>query len=106
MTHPEPTKGRRPERVQDLSNASENTASVSPDRGGDEEVEEINGKEYEKKQGEVTPPRDEAKPLKKRKLSPMKPSSQKKYRSTLTKILTMLTVDNFDFIITVVNDAS
>jgi hypothetical protein len=45
--------------------------SVSPDRGGDDKVEEINGKEVEQKQGEVTPPRDETDPLKKRKVSPL-----------------------------------
>jgi hypothetical protein len=35
-------------------------------------------KGYEKNKGEVTPPRDEAEPFKKRKVSPPKPSSQKK----------------------------
>jgi hypothetical protein len=44
--------------VQDLSSASEKTASVFPCQGGDDKVEEINGKEDEQKQGEVTPPRD------------------------------------------------
>jgi predicted nucleotidyltransferase len=45
-------------------------------------------------------------PLKKRKVSPLKPSSQKKSRATLTKMQTVLTVDDFDFIIAAVNDAS
>ena len=62
------------------------TASVSPDRGGDDEVEEIKGKESKQKQGEVTFPRDEANHLKKRKVSPLKPSSRKKSRATLTKM--------------------
>jgi hypothetical protein len=66
---------KKTEEVQDLSNTSEKTTSISPDRGGDDKVEDINGKEYEQKQGEVTPPRDEADPLKKRKVSPPKPSS-------------------------------
>jgi len=61
--------------VQDLSSASEKTASVSPGRGGDNKVEDINGKEDEKKQGEVTPPRYEADPLNKRKVSPLISSS-------------------------------
>jgi hypothetical protein len=51
-------------------------------------------------------PRDEADLLKKRKVSPSKPSSWKKPRATMTKMKTMLTVDDFDFIITAVNDAS
>jgi hypothetical protein len=72
--------------VQDLSNASEKTSSVSPGRGGDDEVEEINGKEDEKKKGKVTSPRDESNPLNKRKVSPSKPYSQNKSRSTLTKM--------------------
>jgi hypothetical protein len=75
--HDTPGTNRRKkiEEIQDLSSASEKTASASPDRGGGDEVEETNGKEGKKKQGEVTPPRDEADPLKKRKVSPSKPSS-------------------------------
>jgi hypothetical protein len=83
---PRPNRRKKTEEVQDLRSASENIASVSPNRGGDVEVEEINGKEDEQKQGKVTPPRDEADPLKKRKVSPKKPSSQKKSRATLTKM--------------------
>jgi hypothetical protein len=49
-------------------------------------VEEINGKGSEQKKGEVTPPRDEVDPLKKRKVSSPKPSSQKKSRATLMKM--------------------
>jgi hypothetical protein len=92
--------------IQELSSASENTSSMSHGQGGDDKVEEINGKEYEQKQGEVTPPRYEVDPLKKRKFSPLKPSSQKKSKSILTKMLTVLTFDDFDFIIAAVNDAS
>jgi hypothetical protein len=44
--------------------------------------------------------------LKKRKVSPLKPSSQKKSRATVTKMKTVLTVDEFDFIIIAVNNAS
>jgi hypothetical protein len=103
---PRTSRRKKTTEVQDLSSASEKTSSVSPGRGGDDEVEEINGKEDEQKQGEVTPPRDEADPLKKRKVSPPKPSSRKKSRATLTKMQTVLTVDDFDFIIAAVNDAS
>jgi hypothetical protein len=70
------------------------------------EVEEINGTGDEQKQGEVTPPRDETDLLKKRKVSPLKPSSRKKSKATVTKMKTVLTADDFDFIIAVLNDAS
>jgi hypothetical protein len=73
---------------------------VSPDRVGDDEVE------AEQKPGEVTPPRDEVDPLKKRKVSPPKPSSWKKSKSTMTKMQTVLTSDDFDFNISALNDAS
>jgi hypothetical protein len=78
---------------------------------GDDEVdrEETNGKEDHQKQGEVPPPRDpvdEADPSKKRKVSPTKPTSRKKSRARKTTMRTMLTVDDFDFIIAAVADAS
>jgi hypothetical protein len=44
--------------------------------------------------------------LKKRKVSPLKPSSRKKSRATVTKMQTTLTPDDFDFIIAALNDAS
>jgi hypothetical protein len=101
---PEPSRTKKTEEVQDLSSASGKTASVSPDRGGDEE--EINGKGAKQKQGEVTLPREEIDPLKKRKVSPTKPSSWKKLRATVTKMKTVLTTDDFDFIVATLNDAS
>jgi hypothetical protein len=52
------------------------TASISAEQGGD--GGEIDGTEVEQKKGEVTPPRDEEDPSKKRKVSPLKPSSRKK----------------------------
>jgi hypothetical protein len=75
ITHdtPKPNKMKNTEEVQDLRSASGNTASVSPDRGGDDE--EINCIGAEQNQGEVTPSRDQSDPLKKRKVSPPKPSS-------------------------------
>jgi hypothetical protein len=97
---------KKTKEVQELSSASGKTSSVSPNRGGDDEVEEINDKGAEKNPGEVTPPRNEVDPLKKRKVSPPKPSSRKKSKATMTNMKTVLTVDDFDFIITTLNDAS
>jgi hypothetical protein len=77
--HNTPGTNRRKkiEEVQDLSNASEETSLVSPGQGDDDEVEKINGRECQQKQGEVTLPRepiDKVDPLKKRKVPPMKPT--------------------------------
>jgi hypothetical protein len=44
---PRHNRRKKTKEVQELSSASGKTTSVSPDRGGDEEVEEINGKEDE-----------------------------------------------------------
>jgi hypothetical protein len=63
-THKEHNTPKKTEEVQNLRSTSGNTASVSLDRGGDDEVE------AQQKPGEVTPPRDEVDPLKKRKVSP------------------------------------
>jgi hypothetical protein len=97
---PRTSRQKKTEEVQNLSSTSGKTPSVSPDRGGDDEVE------AEQKPNEVTPPRDEVDPLKKRKVSPLKPSSQKKSKATMTKMQTVLTSDDFDFIIAALNDAS
>jgi hypothetical protein len=43
--------------------------------------------------------------LKKRKVSPMNPSSQKKLKSSMTKMQTTLTSDDFNFIVEALNDA-
>jgi hypothetical protein len=101
---PRPNKMKKTEEVQDLNSALGNTTSVSPDRGGEEE--KINGMGAEQKQGEVTPLRDETDPLKKRRVSPLKPSSWKKLRATVTKMKIILTTDDFDFIIPALNDTS
>jgi len=63
----------------------------------------------EDKQGEVTPPQnilDDTDPSKKRKVSPMKPSSWKKSKSNKPKMQNVLTVDDFEFIISAIGDAS
>jgi hypothetical protein len=106
--HDTPGTSRRQntEEVQDLSSASGKTASTSPELGGDGDVEEMKDIEAEQNKGKVTPPRDEADPLKKRKVSPLKPSSRNKSRATVTKMQTKLTPDDFDFIIAALNDAS
>jgi hypothetical protein len=83
---PRTSRRQKTEEVQDLSSASGKTASISPEQGGDGDVEEMKDKEAEQKKGEVTPPRDEVDPLKKRKVSPLKSSSQKKSRATVTKM--------------------
>jgi hypothetical protein len=103
---PRPSRMKNTEEVQDLSSASGNTSSVSPNRGGDEKVEELNGKGVEQKPGKVTPSRDEVGPLKKRKVLPQKPSSWKKSKATVTKMKNVLTADDFDFIIATLNDSS
>jgi hypothetical protein len=102
---PRPSKMKNTKEVQELSSASGKTASVSLDQGGDEEEEEINGIGSKQKQGEVTSSRDETDPLKKRKVSPLKPSFQNKSRATVTKRKTVLTTNDFDFIIVSLNDA-
>jgi hypothetical protein len=95
--------------VQEINNASEETASESPGGGGDDEVDqkEDEGEEDKKEQGEVTPPKDpltEAETSKKRKVSPKKPSARKKSRANKPQLQTVLTVDDIDLIIAVVSD--
>jgi hypothetical protein len=80
------------------------TASISSEKGGD--GKEIDGIEAKKKKGEVTPPRDEEDPSKKRKVSPSKPYSWKKSKETMNKLQTILTPNDFDFIVVALNDAS
>jgi hypothetical protein len=94
-----PSKIKKTEGVQYLDNTSVKTASISTDQGG-------YGTEVEYKKGEVTPTRDKEYPSKKRKVSPLKPSSRKKMNATRTKFETTLTSDDFDFIVASLNDAS
>jgi hypothetical protein len=101
---PEPRKIKKIEEVHDLDITSMKTASISTEQGG--YGGEIDGAEVEQKKGEVTPPRDEEDPSKKRKVSLSKPSSQKKVKATMTKMQTILTSDDFDFIIAALNDSS
>jgi hypothetical protein len=93
-------KTKKDVEVQDIHITSMKTASLSPATGGDDE--ELGGKEFEQSKGEVTPPRDEADPSKKRKITPPRPSSRKKTEATWTT----LTSDDFDFLLTALNDVS
>jgi hypothetical protein len=101
---PRPSKMKKLEEVHDVDNTSVRTASISPDEGGD--GEEIKGAEIEQQKGKVPPPRDKEDSSKKRKVSPPKYSSRKKPRTPVTKMQTTLTLDDFNFIIAAVNDAS
>jgi hypothetical protein len=82
------------------------TASISPERGDDDEAEDIQDKEHEQNKGELMLPKDEVGPQKKRKGLPPKLSSRKKMKSPITKMWTTLTSDDFNFIIEALNDAS
>jgi hypothetical protein len=93
-----PSRTKKTKEVQGLDSASMKTASISLDQGGD--GEELDDKEFEQKKG------DEVDPLKKRKGSPLKPSSRKKSKATMTKMQTILTFDNFDFLIATLQYAS
>jgi hypothetical protein len=80
------------------------TASISPDEGDD--GEEIEGTEIEQQKGEVPPPRDKETHRRKGRFHLSKSSSRKKPRTPVTKMRTTLTLDDFNFIIAAVNDAS
>jgi hypothetical protein len=104
MDIPEPSKIKKTEEVHDLESASVKTASISAEQGGD--GGETYGTEVELKKGKITPPRDKEDPSKKRKVSPPKPSSRKKMKATRTKFEATLTLDDFDFIVAALNNAS
>jgi len=93
-----PRRTKKIEEIQDLYSASMNIASISPKKGGD--GEELNEKDFEQQQG------DKADPLKKRKGFPLKSSFQKKAKATMTKMQTILTSDDFEFLIATLNDDS
>jgi hypothetical protein len=82
---------------------------VSPSGGGDDEVNKDEKEQEEDKQGEVTPPQnipDDTDPSKKKKFPPTKPSTWKNSKSNKPKMQNVLTVDDFNFIISAVGDAS
>jgi hypothetical protein len=96
---PGPRKTKKDDEVQDVHSTSMKTTSISPAQGGD--GEELGGTEVEQNKGEVTPPREEEDPSKKRKITPPNPSSRKKTKATRTTFKTTLTPDDFDFLIVV-----
>jgi hypothetical protein len=83
--------------VMDVDSLSVRIASITPDE---------EGTKTEQQKVELPPPRDEEDSSKKRKVSPLKSSSRKKPRTPVTKMRIDLTLDDFDFIVAVVNDAS
>jgi hypothetical protein len=95
---PRPSRTKKTEEVQGLDSEFVKTSSISPEHGGD--GEELDDKEFEQKQG------DEVDPLNKKKGSPPKPSSWKKSKASMTKMQTVLTSDDFEFLIAAMNDAS
>jgi hypothetical protein len=95
-------KTKKDVEVQDIHITSMKTASLSPVKGGDDE--ELGGTEVEERKGEVTPPSDEANFSKKRKITPVRPSSRQKTKATWTTLKTTLTLDDFDFLIVTLND--
>jgi hypothetical protein len=88
---------KKSEKVQDVDSLYIRTTSITPDE---------EGIETEQQRVEVPLPRDEEDSSKKRKVSPLKFSSRKKPRTLVTKMRTTFTLDDFDFIVAVVNDAS
>jgi hypothetical protein len=101
---PGPSKTKKDDEVQDVHSTSTKTSSISPEQGND--GGELGGTKVEKNKGEVTPPREEEDPSKKRKVTPPNPSSRKKFKATRTMFKTTLTPDDFDFLVIVLNDAS
>jgi hypothetical protein len=78
--------------------------SIAPAQGGD--GGEPGNTKVEQNKGEVTLPREEEDPSKKRKVSPPKPLSRKRAKATKAKLEIVLTPDDFDFIIAALNDTS
>jgi hypothetical protein len=84
---PSSSRRKKKEEVRDPKNTPEETASDSSGGGGHDEVdkEEDKGEEEKHKQGKITPPRDpidETETSKKRKVSPMKPTSRKNSKAS------------------------
>jgi hypothetical protein len=101
---PRPSRTKKDDEVEDVPSISTKTTSISPTQGGD--GDKLGSKEVEQNRGEVTPPREEEDPSMKRKMTPPKPSSQKKSKSTWTTFKTTLTPKDFDFLIAALNDVS
>jgi hypothetical protein len=101
---PGPSKTKKIDEMHDVHSTSVETSSTSCEKGDD--GGELGGMEVEKNKGEVTLPRDEEDPNKKRKVTSPNPSSQKKARATRATFKTTLTSDDFDFLVAALNDSS
>jgi hypothetical protein len=86
---PGPHKTKKDVEVQYIHSTFTKTTLISPMKGGD--GEELGGIEVEINKGEVTPPREEKDPSKKRKITQTNPLSQNKVKATRTKFKTTLT---------------
>jgi hypothetical protein len=113
--HTSMKKKKKKEEVQNIETDEEDSASEesrhdSPAGGGGDEVNQEEGGEEgeEQDKGKVTPLKDpltEAETSKKRKVSLQKPSARNKTRANKPQSKNVLTVDDIDLIITVVEDA-
>jgi hypothetical protein len=101
---PGPSKTKKNDEVHNVHSTSVEKSSTSPEQGDD--GGELGGTEIKQNRGEVTPPRDEEDINKKRKATLPNPSSRKKARSNRATFMTTLTSDNFNFLVTALNDAS
>jgi hypothetical protein len=106
---PSNNRKKKKQDVKEVQISSEETTSESPSGGGDDIVNKEEKEQEEDKQGEVTLPHNlanDTNPSKKRKVSPTKPSSWKKSKANKLNMQSVLTVDDLNFIILAVGDAS
>jgi hypothetical protein len=88
-------KTKKVEEVQDIDNLSARTTSISQEQGGDgEDLEEVEQRLE-----------DEVEIIKKRKGSPLEPSSHEKSKTPVTKMQTTFSPYEFSFLITAMNEA-
>jgi hypothetical protein len=86
---------KKPEEVQDVDSYSVKTASITHDQeGNNKDLEEVEQQ-----------PNDEVEVPNKRKGSPSNSSSKKKAKETMIKMKTMLTPDDFSFLLPTLNEA-
>jgi hypothetical protein len=88
-------KMKKPEEVQNVDNRSVRMTSVTLDQGG-------NGEDLEEVEQRLE---DEVEVIKKRKGSPPNFPSRKKSKAIVTKMQTMLTPDDFSFLLTTMNES-
>jgi hypothetical protein len=101
---PGPSRTKKDDEVKHVPSTSVKTTSISPMQGGD--GDELGGTKVEQNKGKVTPPREEESPFMKRKMTPPNTSSRRKAKATRTMLKTTLTLDDFDFLISMLNDVS